>query len=147
MTNEYITSERFIWDDLLRRGEAVAERAKKMWNRRQSLPTSLLSWPSEEIKDDQGNPIDRVVSLAVPEHIPLRKALVDMLERTLPYALLLAEVRDKELVVILESHHGTRSWRYPIEWRGDVHRLGEGIRKDNTDSLGVLWRRQAGDDS
>lgn len=136
----YIASEQFIWDELLERGEAAANKAKEIWGRRRKLQTVILAWPAVAIQDDAGNEVSDVVTLAVPENVPLHQALRDLTQRVLPYALLVAEVRKKELVVVLESHHGTRSWHYPIKRRGDVMRLGQVVRRDNADSLGVLWR-------
>ena len=101
----------------------------------------LFSWPQEPITGDDGKDIDDLIILAIPDGIPLRKALLDMTKRTFPYALLLVETQEKELVVILESHHGTRSWRYPMQRRGDVIRLGEKTVGDNKDSIGILWRK------
>lgn len=143
MDRDYIISERFIWDDLLRRGEAVARRAKKIFDQQGSINTTILSWPSKTIKGDDGKDINRIVALAVPKNIPIKRALIDMTKRTFPYALLLTEVQNDELKIILESHHGTRSWRFPIQRKGDVLRLGEGVTKDDVDSIGILWKRHA----
>lgn len=141
MDKNYIVSERFIWDELLVRASAAVDKAKEMWMARRRIPTMILSWPAESIVDDHGNAINDVVALVVPTDIPLLRALTDITTRTKSYALLVCTSTDKEIKIVLESHHGVRCWVIPIERHGDVDVLGEMNVSDNAGGYRLLWNQ------
>lgn len=144
---EYIISEKFIWDDLLDRAAHAITVLKRMWKKKHKLPSMILSWPASAVKDDKGKTIDDVISLTVPDNITLSKAIRDMVVRTKPYALLVCDTRQQDVVkVFLESHHGARTWTIPVKRHGDVRVLEEESYKDNGECLGVLWRKTVGSD-
>lgn len=123
------------------RAERIVEEVKKRWKQNKKLPHMILSWPAEMLRDDQGNLIDRLVSLDVPPDIPLKKAIVDMVTRTQPYALLICHISRLELRIVLESHHGARSWFTPVRKHGDARVLGKTKQVDGV-GFGVLWRKE-----
>lgn len=144
MNRDYIISERFIWDDLLARAKFASKEVKKKWKKKRSIPTMVLAWPAETIKDDKGEPLSGIISLEVPKEVPLMTALMDMTVRTKPYALLVCSVTNEELRVVIESHHGVRSWTTPIKRHGDVRVLGETRMEDGVGGYGILWRTTIG---
>lgn len=140
---DYPKDESFIWKDLIVRAEKAVESVRKAWRKNQSQPRMLFSWPASHLVDKDGIEVTDLVSFAIPDGMPTFKAAVEMARRTEAYGLLLIEQRDKELKLILESHHGTRSWTFPIRKHGDVWALEKESAADNTDCIGVLWRRSA----
>lgn len=143
---EYIASERFIHDDLVSTlEEKLTETLYLSWREKGTIDPFLLSWPQEHIKCDDGVTVTHVFHADLPEDRSTWSSWIKAaVEKTKPYALLLGERRDKEIVVIFESPHGSRSWRYDIERHGDVDVLGEPSTQNDVDSIGVLWRaRQA----
>jgi hypothetical protein len=60
------------------------------------------------------------------------------------YALLLVEQHVQEVVVILESPHGTVSWHVPIRNQGNVRVLDDAEEKTDVDYIGLLWSPMRG---
>lgn len=140
-TREYYRSERFIWDNLKAQAATGLVSLYKTWKLRSKIEPFLLSWPSETILDDNGLPLEGTCLLDLPEdQSGWPSTIAHFARRTKAYALLLTEQRPKEVRVILESHHGTRSWLIPILISGDIRLLGTAVIKDDTHKIGVLWR-------
>lgn len=141
---EYYRSERFIWDNLkVQAGTGIASLYKTWKIRRQVLPF-VVAWPSETILDDDGLPMQGTCLLELPEdQAKWSETLRKFMRKTSAYALLLAEQKPKEVLVILESHHGTRSWSIPIMVSGDIRTLGTAVVKDDTHKIGLLWKPRA----
>ena len=99
----------------------------------------LISWPAEHLRVD-GKTITDTVSFAVPTEMPMFKAAVELAKVTKAYALLLIEREGDVVRVILESHHGTRSWKMPIRRHGDIDVLEKEEAAQDSESIGVLWR-------
>lgn len=55
------------------------------------------------------------------------------------YAILLVEQKTVEILVIVESPHGTKSWHIPIRNHGNVQVLDDPIEKTDVDTIGLLW--------
>lgn len=141
---EYYRSERFIWDNLKVQAAAGIVSLYKAWRTEGKIRPFLISWPSETILDDNGIPLQGTCLLDLPDKQEqwsetIRKFAV----KTKAYALLLTEQHSSEVRIILESHHGTRSWSIPILVSGDVRTLGTASSKDNTHKIGILWRTRS----
>lgn len=138
---EYIASERFIHDELVRRAEAGLPNIVQAWKLNGKIQPFMISWPAEHIMADDGRIITDVVLCDLPTNkSEWRKEIAGLIERTVPYALLLCEQRDEEIVMIFESQHGTKSWRWPIKKHGQARVLGDRTCQVDTESIGILWR-------
>lgn len=140
-------NERFIHDELLRRAAKAMPAVKESWRKYMRVDPFFISWPAEHIKADDGSTITHHVLLELPkENRPAwGRLMVEAVERTLSYAILLAEQREGEVVVIFESPHGTHSWHYPIKNHGNVRVLGKPMEKTDVDSIGILWLPETGE--
>lgn len=137
---EYIVSEKFIWDDLVLRGEEAVKKVRDQWRHSKTVQRALIAWPAEYVVADNGTLVRDVVSLAIPEGMPTFNAAVELAKVAKAYALLLVERIGDDVRVILESHHGTRSWKMPIRRHGDVTVLEKEEAATDSESIGVLWR-------
>ena len=101
----------------------------------------MVSWPEEPVPTDDGYVITDVVLLELPDDPELRKKEVrTLVERTKPCALLKVEQLEDQVLAILETPLGTKSWTYPIKNHGGTKVLGDRSSRENTDSIGILWR-------
>lgn len=114
---------------------------RDMWKKERAIPRMMFSWPSEHLETKDGRVVTHLVSFGVPEKMSTRDAAVVMTRETKAYALLLVEQEKKDVVILLESFHGTRCWRLPIERHGDVMVLEKERATTDTESLGILWQR------
>jgi len=140
----YITSEQFIHDGLLRKAEAAVGTIYKIWRRERKIDPIAFAWPAETIRTDSGEPHEGMVVLELPEGKERTIALNAFVERTKAYALLLIEQHQKEVVVIFESRNGARSWTIPIAPHGDVAILERALVQDNGLHVGLLWSPRMG---
>jgi len=140
---EYITSELFIHDELLRRAKGGLDMIPAAYKRFGKLAPFMISFPSTRVYLDDGRPHEAPVLCDLPDNrSEWKKEITGFIIRTKPYALLLAEQHDNEVVVIFESQHGTQSWHWPLKRHGDVRVLGDRTSKKDTASIGILWRAQ-----
>jgi len=139
---EYITSERFIHDDLLRKAQEYIDVAASTWEEDGKLEGFAFSWPAIELRGDDGSRLGLVV-MKMPEADTTR-ALQKFVERTQSYGLLVIEQKEKEIVGAFETHHGSRVWRIPILRKGDRWGLGDQKVSDNAGALGILWSPKRG---
>lgn len=138
---DHLASERFIHDDLLKQAEHGIKSLYKSWKKDKHIAPFLLTWPAEAVSAYDGRIVNDICRLELPENRNVwQKLLREAVTITKAYAILLCEQKDTEVTVLLESPHGTRSWRVPIETRGVVKALGKPSYKDNVDSVGLLWR-------
>ena len=144
MKREYIISEQFIWDDLIERTEKAVGELKNVWKKKRRVPTTVATWPADPIKDDHGKVINDLVTLKVPSSVPLTKAVRDLVVRTRAYAFFVCDSTDDELRVVLESHHGVRSWTTDIKRHGDIRVLGDTRTQDGVGGFGLLWQKKQG---
>lgn len=141
MNKDYYSSERFIHDDLCGQAEKVMSTVYSIWKRNKKIDPFLLTWPSEPLTGSDGASIEGCCRLEL-KNIPkdqVRDTLIKALQLTKAYAALLVEERGKNLIAILESKHGTKSWTIPIQQRGDIRVLGDITSRVDIDSLGYLW--------
>ena len=137
---EYYTSERVIWDNLKTLAEAGVKDIHRQWKVKRSIEPFAIVWPAQPILDSQGITVKGACSIDLPRDTAAwSETLRQLVHMTEAYALLLVEQRDTDIQVILESHHGTRSWTIPIRQSGDVRVLGDPIVQDNTNRIGILW--------
>jgi hypothetical protein len=143
---DYFSSERFIHDDLLLVAERIVEKLRGIVRANGSSAAYALTWPAEVVRGDDGASIDQLC-VALLEEIPQekrREAIIGMVQKTKAYALLFVEQREQALVVQFESPHGARSWRLPIERRGDTWALGPAEIRTDADCVGVIWMSKRG---
>jgi hypothetical protein len=141
---KYLTSERFIHDSLMWSSQQVVEAACDMWREGKKVENYAISWPSQTVRSDQGDPIDRAIIMEIPNKEEQRQALTALVARTSSYGLLLLEVDEKQIHAVFESGHGTRAWTIPIERHGDRLALGDQKVKDDTECIGLLWSKSQG---
>lgn len=138
---DYITSERFIHDELMRRCQAAVKQVYTFWKQHRKVHPTLLLWPGDSLRIP-GNPeFTGVVFLALPELVEERPAaIIAAAKRCSAYGMLMTEQLETDIRLLFESAHGTRTWRIPIKRHGDIRVLGPPSMKDNTESIGIKWR-------
>jgi hypothetical protein len=144
---EFITSERFIHQDLAERAAAIAEQAREVWKKTQRIEPYAVTWPSTALKTDDGGVVDQAVICQLPlEYTDAQRTdvLHKMVEKTKAYGLVLVEQRGNQLRVLFETHHGARAWLMRLERHGDVVVCGAPEIREDADCLGILWRAQRG---
>lgn len=140
MTLDYITSEKFIHDDLVRKSQGAVNQLYAIWGTDGRIDPSLLTWPAETIMDDHGRKVEGVCILDLPHNLGARReAIHRMVERTKAYGLLLIETIDNTVQALLETPHGAQCWTIPIHKSADSFSLGEAIITRNREHVGVLW--------
>jgi hypothetical protein len=133
-------TERFIHDELMRRAEMGLPSILEAWKAKQHIEPFIISWPYSRIVGDDGSEIADFVLTDLPaDRKRWKKLIVLTVQRVKPYALLLAEELNDCVLLIFESGHGTRSWRYPIKHHGNVRVLGDPTQRDDVDRIGILW--------
>jgi hypothetical protein len=142
-TPEYYRSEQFIWDNLKVQAASGIPSIYASWKLAGRIKSFALAWPAETVLDDSGVPIQGTCLIELSADHGGLKTLLHFMRKTKAYALLLTEQQEKEVLVILESHHGTRSWSIPILVSGDIRTLGQVVVKDDTHKIGLLWARQS----
>ena len=137
--SDYYASERVIHDDLVRVARRSLQGLKAAWGRTQTAEPSIFVWPSEKVRF-HGVLTDGILPIRLgSDRAAWSNVLRDIVKQYNPYALLLVEPLEKEVVIIFESSHGTCSWHVPILPHGNVKLLGAPIEKADTDSIGLLW--------
>jgi hypothetical protein len=146
MTNkDYYTSERFIHDELLGLAAKGVEGIYEVWKTDGKINPFIIGWPSEKILDDRGIPLeDACVKELSEDRRTWSRELTAFASRIKAYALMLAERKDSQILIIFESHHGTRSWTIPVHKSGDREVLGNKNVVDDTHSIGLLWKPHRG---
>lgn len=137
----YITSERFIHDDLVEQAELGLGTLKDVLKKHGRVDPYVLSWPQENLEDKEGKTVNHVVACALPEDTADWAAvLLRVVQRTKPYGLLLVEQKKDEVVALFETQHGARSWHYPLIQKSSSWVLGEPSTTADAECIGILWR-------
>jgi hypothetical protein len=112
------------------------------WKRAKKIAPFLVTWPNSPVKANNGGNVSGpcVLQLSNMARQKWPKLLIESVQLTDAFAVLLAEQRSDEVKVILESPHGARCWTLPIIRSGDVHRLGKAQVTNDKEHLGILWR-------
>jgi hypothetical protein len=140
LSREEIVSERFIHNDLLRQAEAAVRTVYGIWRRERKITPTLITWPAERIRTEQGEPHEGVCLLELPEGNEKRsEAILAMVRRTKAYGLLLIEQKPDEVRAIFETRHGARCWQIPLVTHGDVVLLGRAEVREDALHVGLLW--------
>jgi len=136
---EYYTSERFIHDGIVKEARGGVPTLYESWKSQQKIRPFVIAWPAEKVVWF-GAPTTKAVAFDAPEDESRRRTFVKKVqEKTGAYALLLWEQREKAVVGVLESMHGTKSWHIPIVDHGNVRVLGKAEEKTDVDRLGLNW--------
>ena len=144
-TAKYITSERFIHDELMRRAAAVVDTLPRLWKRDGRISPSIFIWPASTIRTDDAGNHDGLIVGFLPEDGSDRAAFIrSALSKTKPYAILVVEADSNRVSALFETHHGTRAWTMPIKQHGDARVLGDMQVSDDKECLGMLWRKDPG---
>lgn len=140
MDTEYIRSERFIHDELVSRCQNVVKQVQGLWRGFKEIHPTLLLWPTTGVRTTTNEKFSGVVFTELPDDPAARRAvIVDAAKRCDAYGLLLTEQLEHDVRLILETIHGTRTWRFPIKNHGDVQVLGAPVVSDNAESIGIRW--------
>ena len=142
---DYYKSERFIHDELLKVAARGVAGIYEVWKDDGKINSFVIGWPAEKLLDDDGVPLEDACVKELPDdRTSWSRELTEFASRTKAYALMLAERKDGKILVIFESHHGTRSWTIPIYRSGDRDVLGREAVVDDTHSIGLLWKQNRG---
>lgn len=140
MDRNYIASERFIHDELLRRAEGGVSKIPDLWRTDKRIYPTILLWPSDTVRATDGTRFSGLIFRELSTDPAVRLSEIKVAkEKCDAYAVLLTEQLETDVRSIFESMHGTRTWRYPIRNHGDVQILGRPSIRDNAESVGVLW--------
>jgi hypothetical protein len=102
--------------------------------------STLLLWPQDAVRTSTGDAFSGVLFTELPEELVARKeAIKAAANDCAAYALLLTEQLDEAVRLIFETVNGTRTWRFPIQRRGDTQVLGRPAFEDNVESIGLRW--------
>ena len=140
---QYFVSEQYLHDDILKEAErSIINTVPEAWKAHGGkVQPFVISWPQEPVVSDDGVLITDHIVCEIPEDKTERmKAVLNIIKRTKPYALLMGERLGNEVVLIFETKNGTRSWRYPIKKHGRTPVLGKPSTRDDVDCIGILWR-------
>lgn len=133
----YYTSERFIHDDIVREARGGLMSLYDIWATLSRIPSFAIAWPSVRIHY-KGTQTERPVTKPLTNPKTKQEELRLFAKTTKAYALLLVEEREKAVVVILETPHGTVLWTVPIEDHGNVRVLGDAIEEAGGARLGLI---------
>jgi hypothetical protein len=140
---EYYTSEQFIHDDLCSQAQGGVNRLYQTWKTAKKIDPFLVAWPSTPVKAKDGTPIDGpcLMELSDVNRDEWHPLILEAIQKTSAYAILLAEQKPEAVQVILESEHGARCWTLPIVRSGDAYVLGSAQVTNDKECLGLLWRK------
>lgn len=145
MSTDYYVNERFIHDDLIEKAQRTVDFLYGVWSKDGKIDPILVTWPAETIKDDEGNQVEGACVLSLPHDSSKHyKAISAAIARTKAYGFLVIEQREKDVRVLLETPHGTRSWLIPIVKSADVYILGPAHTTVDKECIGFIWRPQRG---
>jgi hypothetical protein len=111
------------------------------WKRHKKLTPFVLVWPTSDLNFKECLPTESEVVVDLPEDSAAwTPILLKLFEDTDPFAVLLAQQKGGEILLVLESEYGTSSWHIPIRRHGPDRVLGQPSEKADEDCLGLLWR-------
>ena len=133
--------ETIHFEELCKDLEEAMRPIHRLWGRDGTIDPFLIMWPGTPIPLPDGSAKAGPQLRQLPKHKP--KSWARIISRTSTDlgadAICFAHPTPKGARVLFETPHGTRCWRYALEKRGDVWRLGEPQVADNQEHLGVLW--------
>jgi hypothetical protein len=134
--------EKFVYNVLLARAEAVVQSARETWKRQRRIEPYAVAWPSESLKADDGTAITHAVFCAIPVEFDTAKrmkVLQQFVERTKAYGLVVVEQKENSIRIMFETGHGAKAWCIPLAWHGDVQVPSQTEASD--ERIGLLWQR------
>jgi hypothetical protein len=138
---EYYTSERFIWDALIRQAEKGVRGLTETWKRTKRIDPFIIVWPADTVQDSRGTDVSGPVLRELDvDPGTWEQATIEAVKLTNAYALLRAQQGEDYVRIILESQHGARCWTLPITRSGDVYVLGKPKISVDEEHVGLLWR-------
>lgn len=145
LERDYISSERFIHDGIIHQIEVMVEEFRNLWvQKRGRINSFAITWVSEPIETPTGVINDKV-TFELPLDRPRWKALlVELVEKSKAYGVLLVDVREDSVRAIAETPHGSRCWYMTPVSRGDYKALSRPSPLDNVEELGLLWSKNQG---
>lgn len=133
-----------LHDELVRRSEVLLHEIHNLWDGEQ-FQDVLFTWAGMEIKDDKGLPINDLVGCDLPKDGGHHSITLKMAIRTEACGILRIRRESEDVVkAIMETVHGSKSWTFPLDLRGDRRVLGSPTVKEDEDSIGVLWKKGMG---
>jgi hypothetical protein len=142
MSNRRGVDESFIHRDLEAKAAAIVETTRAAWKKQRKIDPYVVTWPSEELKGDDGSTITHAVYCAIPIELDAAKrmhVLQQLIERTKAYGLVFVEQRDRSIRVMFETAQRARSWCIPLSWHGDIQVPGQTESSD--ERVGLLWQK------
>ena len=137
-TRDYYTSERFIQDTLVRLAEDGITTLYDTWRRHRCVDPFVILWPATTVTDSIGIDIEGpCVRELGQDKTQWRGQMVEAIELTNAYALVLVQQKDDHVSVILESQHGAVNWVLPILRSADVDVLGK-AKRGGGERVGLL---------
>jgi hypothetical protein len=111
------------------------------WRKHGKLTPFILVWPLDDLNFKGCLPTDSEIVVDLPEDSKAwTPILLKLFEDTAPFAVLLAQQKEEEILLVLESECGTSSWHIPIRKHGPDVVLGQPSTKTDADCLGLLWK-------
>lgn len=115
------------------------------WKKDRCIYPTLLLWPQSSVQTGTGEEFSGVLFTELPADPVARKEAVKSAATSCDaYALLLTEQLEDAVRLIFETTNGTRTWRFPIQRRGDTQVLGRPVFEDNVESIGLRWSAAQG---
>jgi hypothetical protein len=137
-----MSRESIVHGELERRAAAFIGAARTDWKKDRKVGAYAVAWPSEELKADDGKSVTHAVYCAIPPEFDAgrrMKALQQLIERTKAYGLVFVEQREHSIHILFETSQGSRGWRVPLSWHGDVQVPGQTEASD--ECIGLLFRK------
>ncbi len=142
MDLNYITSERWIHDSVLKEAELGLDVVTSAWRQQNDVGHFLIVWPEDEVLATDGSKINRAVSFDLSDDAEKNvRVFREALQVAKPYALLVVEEQDKKIRAVFETRHGTKSWVWPIH---NNLAVGQASTKVDVNYVGLLWRPNKG---
>lgn len=143
----YITSERFIHDNLRGKAGVLVQHVLDGWRQHQQAYCGAIAWPTEPFVADDGATIEHEVFMPMRSGMAGEErvaALERLVKKTKAYGVAVSWREGNTLHVLFESHHGSRAWTIPLMPHGDVLVPGETQVQDDVEHLGLLWSPHRG---
>lgn len=136
-----MSNGRALHDAIAKKAALGLKAIYTIWRRDKRLDPFVVVWPLPELDFRACLPTNCEVTLDLPKD---RKAwtavLTKLVDGTEPAAVLVAQQKEEEVLLVLESEYGTTSWHIPIQKHGPDVTLGQPSTKTDADCLGLLWK-------
>jgi hypothetical protein len=128
--------------------EAIAKKAAlglnqiyATWRKNKKMNAFVVAWPLDTLSFKNTWPTNNEVVLDLPDNQKTWGPIIQrVIETTGPFAVLLAQQKEDEILLVLESAHGSSSWHIPIHKHAHEHVLGQPSTKTDVDAVGLLWK-------